>query len=71
MNDGNGGFLYSDYQYSSLSCPAAQTHESRSSIYYQVQFNIKRDFKNLGYKLHGGNNTEREGLGGSDLCSPA
>ena len=42
MNDGKAGVLHSGYQYSSLSYPAAQTHESRSSIYYQVQFNIKK-----------------------------
>lgn len=43
MNYGNDGFLYLGYQYSSLS-PAAQTHESKSSINYQVQFNIKSIF---------------------------
>lgn len=71
MNDGNAGFLYSGYQYASLSSSAAQTHESRSSIYYQVQFNIKSGSENPGHKLHGEENMEREGLGESDLCSPA
>lgn len=68
MNDGNAGFLYSGYQYASLTSSAAQTHESRPSIYYQVQFSIENGFENAGYKLHGEENMEREGLGESDLC---